>query len=175
MIWELALKLALGMKRIYSIMILSIGWLDDCGCCWVPTDTIALLGTHVPRILTVDYTFKMAITYLCRLAVHIVGCQGTRGATGSWCYVRRCSWRTRVHWIQTPRDRRPSTPRRPPPLYSHISAYRDMDASTACTLQSPTNSIRRAVNHTDLLTFKPLHAMHDYNHDNRVQPFFLTF
>ena len=50
MIWELAPNEALGMKRIFSII---MEWGLD-----LPTGTIAFWGTLVLRILTVDYTFK---------------------------------------------------------------------------------------------------------------------
>ena len=46
MIWELALNAALGMKRIFSIiMIYGLG---------LPTGTIAFWGTHIQQVLTVD-------------------------------------------------------------------------------------------------------------------------
>ena len=49
-IWELSLNEALGMKRIFSIIMeQGLGLL---------TGTIAFSGTLVPRILTVDHTFK---------------------------------------------------------------------------------------------------------------------
>ena len=49
-ILELALNKALGMKRIFSIIMeYGLG---------LPTGTIAFWGTLVPRILTVDYTFN---------------------------------------------------------------------------------------------------------------------
>ena len=52
-IWELALNEALGMKRIFSIIMeQGLG---------LPTGTIAFWWTLVPRILTVDHTFNMTI------------------------------------------------------------------------------------------------------------------
>ena len=46
MIWKLALYAALGMKRIFSIILIQGQRL--------PTGTIAFWGTHVLQILTLD-------------------------------------------------------------------------------------------------------------------------
>ena len=60
MIWELALNAAFGMKGIQYYY-------------GTPTGTIAFWGTHVLRILTVDYTFKYhdnSIFCLCLLVLY---------------------------------------------------------------------------------------------------------
>ena len=49
--WELALNVALGIKRIFSIIME-----QDID---LPMGTIAFWVTHVLHILTVDYTFNM--------------------------------------------------------------------------------------------------------------------
>ena len=62
MIWELALKAALCMKHIFSIIMeLGLG---------LPTGTIAFWGTHVLQILKSDYTFNIAAVYM----VYITQC-----------------------------------------------------------------------------------------------------